>query len=107
MSWLKDTIQNVQERMHQNVEQRKVELEEERTTEELSYYQRSTEFPSDERIEEVMENYQSSLDTYTLVEILMDNGLTTKEEYHERRNRLEEDLRKEIKKQLMDELQRE
>ena len=107
MSWLKDTIQNVQERMHQNVEQRKVELEEERTTEELSYYQRCTEFPSDERIEEVMENYQSSLDTYTLVEILMDNGLTTKEEYHERRNRLEEDLRKEIKKQLMDELQRE
>jgi len=104
MSWLKDCIQNVQERMNDDVEQRKVELKAKETDKELAFYQRQAEFPSEEKVDEVMENYEASLDIFTLVEILIDHGLTTKEEYDQRRKRLEVDLRNEIKKQLMEEL---
>ncbi len=104
MAWLKDMIHNVQERMHGDVEQRKQEIIQKKTDEELAYYQRAAQYPSEERVDEAMEDYQHSIDIYTLVEILMDNGLTTKEEYHERRNRLESDLKNEIKKQLMEDL---
>lgn len=104
MSWLKDCIQNVQDRMNDDVEQRKVELKVKETDEELAYYQHPTEFPSEERVGEIMEDYEASLDIFTLVEILIDQGLTTKEEYDQRRKRLEDDLRNEIKKQLMEEL---
>ena len=104
MSWLKDCIQNVQDRMNDDVEQRKIELKTKETDMELAMYQRPTEFPSEGKVDEVMENYEASLDIFTLVEILIDHGLTTKEEYDQRRKRLEVDLRNEIKKQLMEEL---
>lgn len=104
MAWLKDMISNVQERMHTDVEQRKQEIIQKKTNEELMYYQEATQFPSDDRVDEAIEDLQHSIDVYTLVEILMDNGLTTKEEYHKRRKRLEDDLKKEIRKQLMEDL---
>jgi len=104
MAWLKDCIKNVQNRMNQDVEQRKVELKVEETNRELSLYQQASEFPSDEKIDDMMEGYQDALDTFTLMEILIEHGLTTKEEYYERRNKLEEELRAEIKKQYMEDL---
>ena len=104
MAWLKDCIKNVQDRMNQDVEQRKVELKVEETNRELTYYQQASEFPSNDKIDEMMEGYQDALDTFTLMEILIEHGLTTKEEYYERRNKLEEELRAEMKKQYMEDL---
>ncbi len=105
MSWLQDTINNVKRSFDDEGEVTKKENIVKKTHEELATYQEHPIFPSDEQIEEWMEQYRREIDIFTVLEILIDNGLTSREEYYEKRERLESELRSEVKKEIMDDLQ--
>lgn len=106
MPWLKETIDQVRNKMDEGVRKKKEEIKQEETIKKLSSLQERNEFPSDEKIEEWLSGYKKEVDIYTLLSILIENGLTTQEEYYEKKKELEDDLRREIKREIMDDLQR-
>jgi len=105
MPWLTDTIEKVKKDCSFSAEVKKQEVQEENTRQKLESFQEHSVFPSDEEIDEWMESYQKVIDTYTILDILIDNGLTTREEFSEKRKEFEADLRREVKNEIMNELE--